>query len=91
MEGLLTTKELTFSLFNSMKGDSSPGADGFTVNYPRTVWDDLRALTTIALNSSLGNTLTSTLRLAIIKLLRKGQKDPTLPGNYMPISVLSIF
>jgi hypothetical protein len=31
------------------------------------------------------------LRLAIIKLLRKGQKDPTLPGNYRPISLLSIF
>ena len=64
-----------------MKGDSSPGIDGFTVNYIRTVWDDLKALTTTALNSSLGNTLTSSLRLAIIKLLQKGQKDPTLPGN----------
>jgi hypothetical protein len=31
------------------------------------------------------------LRLAIFKLLRKGQKNPTLPGNYRPISLLSIF
>ena len=91
MEGLLTTTELTFSLFNTMKGDSSPGVDGFTVNYLRTFWDDLMALTTHALNASLGNTLTSSVRIAIIKLLRKGQKDPTLPGNYRPISLLSIF
>ena len=91
MEGLLTTKELTYSLFNTMKADSSPGVDGFTVNYLCTFWDDLKAITTNALNSSLGNKLTSTLRLAIVKLLRKGQKDPTLPGNYRPISLLSIF
>ena len=91
MEGLVTTTELTFSLFNTMKGDSSPGVVGYTVNYLRAFWDDLMALSTHALNSSLGNTLTSSLRLAIIKLLRKGQKDPTLPGNYRPISLLSIF
>ena len=89
MEGLLTTTELTFSLFKTMKVDSSPGVDGFTVNYLRTFWDDLMALTTMALNASFGNT--TSLRLAIIKLLRKGQKDPTLPGNYRPISLLSIF
>ena len=91
MEGLLTTEELTHSLLHSMKGDSSPGVDGFTVNYLRTVLDDLKSLTTHALNSSLSNTLTSSLRLAIVKLLRKGQKDPTLPGNYRPISLLLIF
>ena len=34
--------------------------------------------------------LTSNLRTGIIRLLRKGQKDPTLTGNYRPISLLSI-
>ena len=31
------------------------------------------------------------MRKAVIKLLRKGTKDPTLTGNYRPISLLSIF
>merc|ERR1712082_550228 len=30
-------------------------------------------------------------KLAIIRLLRKGDKSPLLPGNYRPISFLSIF
>ena len=91
MEGMLTTKELTECLFKIMKGDASPGCDGFTVNHLRVFWDDLKHLTTDALNCSFGNTLTSSLRKAIVKLLRKGTKDPTLPGNYRPISLLSIF
>ena len=33
MEGLLTTEELTHALFKVMKGGTSPGIDGFTVNY----------------------------------------------------------
>ena len=74
----------------TMKGDSSPGCDGFTVNYLRFFWHDLKTITKDALNASFGNTLTSSLHLAIIKLLRKGQKDPTLPGNYRPIPILSI-
>ena len=35
-------------------------------------------------------TLTSPLKTGIIRLLRRGQKDPTLTGNYRPISLLSI-
>ena len=91
MEGMLTTEELTHCLFNVMNGTSSPGLDGFTVNYLRIFWEDLKTLTKNALNSSFGNTLTPTLKKAIIKLLRKGTKDPTIAGNYRPISLLSIF
>ena len=35
-------------------------------------------------------TLTTTLKTDILHLIRKGQKDPDLGGNYMPISPLSI-
>ena len=41
MEGLLTLKELTEALFHHMKGDSSSGIDGFTVNHLCTFWEDL--------------------------------------------------
>ena len=91
MEGMLTTEELTKCLFKSMKGASSPGIDGFTVNHLRCFWSELKTITTDALNASFGNTLTTSLRKAIVKLLRKGTKDPTLAGNYRPISLLSIF
>ena len=91
MEGILTTEELTHCLFKVMNGTSSPGLDGFTVNHLRVFWEDLKIVTTNALNSSFGNTLTPTLRKSIVKLLRKGNKDPTIAGNYRPISLLSIF
>ena len=91
MEGLLTITELTDCLFNHMKGGSSPGIDGFTVNHLRTFWHELKHITQDALNSSFGGQLTQSLRKADIKLLRKGTKDPTLTGNYRPISLLSIF
>ena len=35
MEGLPTIKELTHAVMVTMKGDSSPGCDVFTVNYLR--------------------------------------------------------
>ena len=62
MEGMLSTKELTHCLFNVMNGASSPGLDGFTVNHLRVFWDDLKTLTTNALDSSFGTTLTPTLK-----------------------------
>ena len=91
MEGLLSIEELTTALFKHMKGSSSPGIDGFTVNHLRTLWHDLGHLTKDALNSSFENKLTNTLQLAVMKLLRKGTKDPTLIGNNRPISLLSKF
>ena len=33
MEGLLRIKALTHAVMVTIKGDSSPGCDGFTVNY----------------------------------------------------------
>ena len=74
-----------------MMGSSSPGIDGFMVNHLRTLWFDMAQLTRDALNASFGNKLNNKLQLAVIKLLRKGTKDPTLIDNYLPISLLSIF
>jgi hypothetical protein len=91
LEGLLTLQELNSALFKHMKGASSPGIDGFTVNHLQTFWDDIGHITRDALNCSFGGEITTSLRLAVIKLLLKGTKDPTLKGNYRPISLLSIF
>ena len=73
-------EELHEALFKHMKGSSSPGPDGFTVNWLRQFWPEMKDLTREALNSSTTG-LTKTLRLAIIKILRKGSKDPKA-SNY---------
>ena len=52
MEGLLTLKEMKEALFIHMKGSSSPGVDGFTVNNLRAIWSDMEQLTRDALNDS---------------------------------------
>merc|ERR1711905_53946 len=91
MEGQLTDKELHYALFEHMNGASGPGVDGFTVNYLRAFWPDMKDLTRDALNASIGNNLTQILNSAIFKLLRKGDKNPLLAESYRPISLLSIF
>ena len=91
MEGDLTMDELHEALFYHMNGSSSPGMDGFTVNYLRAFWSDLKFITLEALNAIQKEGLSQTLRGAILKLLRKGEKDPLEIGNYRPISLLSIF
>jgi hypothetical protein len=48
-------------------------------------------ITRNALNDCFDNNgLTGLLKTAIVRLLRKGVKDPTIAGNYRPISLLSI-
>ena len=92
MEGPLSDVELTDTLMNSMKGASAPGIDGFTVAWLRQFWPHLRTLVRMALNEMYDESAMSNMcKLAIIRLLRKGDKSPLLPGNYRPISLLSIF
>ena len=91
MEGLLSVEEPEQYLFQNMKGSSSPGIDKFTVDHLRVFLYDSKDVTREALNCTFRSNLTSTVRIAIIRLLRKGTKDPTLKGNYRPISLLSIF
>ena len=91
LEGEISEEELKYCLFHKMKGGSAPGIDGFTVSWLRQFWFELGALTTQAINECyINGELSTTLKTAIVKLLRKGTKDPTLTTNYRPISLLSI-
>ena len=76
MEGLLTIEELTNSLFNHMKGNSSPGIDGFTVNHLRTFWHELKHITCDALNCSFGGQLSTTLKKSSNQAIKKRHKRP---------------
>ena len=92
MEGQLSDFELTDTLMNSMNGASALGIDGFTVAWLRQFWPHLRTLVRMALNEMYDKSAMSNMcKLAIIRLLRMGEKSPLLPGNYRPISLLSIF
>ena len=74
-----------------MKPNSAPGIDGLTVKFIRVFWDSLIELLRVAVNSmNKKGKITSTLCLAIIKLLLKSGKDPTNPSSYRPISLLSV-
>ena len=91
IEGDITLTELNYVLFKKMKGTSKPGIDGFTVSWLWKFWDSLKLVTSNAINECYRDgPLTSPLKTGIIRLLRKRQKDPTLTGNYRPISLLSI-
>ena len=64
----------------------------FVVIIIQTFWDPLAAIVVKAVNECKAkNKLTSTLKSAIFKLLRKGDKDPTLAAKFRPISLLSAF
>ena len=79
MEGKLNDVELKKALFEKMHGNSAPGLDGFTVNWLRTFWPELATITKNALNDCFHKGgLTGLLKTAIIRLLRKGLKDPTM-------------
>ena len=91
MEGDLTLDELTEALFIHMNPSSSPGIDGFTVAYLRVFWNSMKYVVRDTLNNIQTEELSQTLRPTIIKLLRKGDKNPHEIGNYHPISLLSIF
>ena len=91
MEGNLSDEELSKALMNDMKPNSAPGIDGFNVKFIKAFWDSLKPLLREAVNSmnSKGK-MSSTLRIAIMKLLLKSGKDPTSPGSFHPISLLSV-
>ena len=91
MEGDLTLDELTEALFKHMNPLSSPGIDGFTVAYLKVFWNSMKYVVKDMLNSIQTDRLSQTLRSAIVKLLRKGDKNPLEISSYRPISLLSIF
>ena len=91
MEGNLEDDELTKALLEDMKPNSAPGIDGFTVKFIRAFWDSLGPLLRDAVNfMNTQGKMTTTLRIAIMKLLLKSGKDPTSPGSFCRISLLSV-
>ena len=92
LEGEISKDELTTQLFKHMKAKSAPGIDGFTVAWVRKFWPDLEDVCFRAINNCYEKgQLTTMLKTAIMKLLRKGEKCKMEATNYRPISLLSVF
>ena len=63
-----------------MKPNSAPGVEGFTFKFLRLFLPYLKELITKGINQMKAKgKLTITLRTALMKLLQKGDKDPTDP------------
>ena len=92
LEGEISKAELKNQLFKHMKPTSAPGIDGFTVAWVRRFWSDLEDVCHSAINQCYEKgQLTTMLKTAIMKLLRKGEKCKMEATNYRPISLLSVF
>ena len=92
LEGKLSKAEMREQLFKHMKPASAPGQDGFTVRWVKHFWGELEDLCEASLNGCYDEMeLTTMMKIAIMKILRKGEKCPLEPGNYRPISLLSVF
>ena len=88
-EGLITTEELTRYLKRT-KNNVSPGSSGFSNEFYKFFWIDLKVFITKAINYGyeLGM-LSVTQRLGIITLIPKGDKEKTLLKNWRPLTLLN--
>lgn len=75
-----------------MKNNKSPGSDGFTVEFFKFFWRDLKDHIVLAVNHIFANReLPISQRLGIIICLPKGDKPRQLLKNWRPITLLNVF
>ena len=75
----------------SMENSKSPGNDGFTVEFYKFFWIDLKFLLYDSFqDSKYTKKLSPSQRQAVIKLLTKKDKDSRFIENWRPISLLNI-
>ena len=76
---------------NATSNNKSPGPDGFTAEFYKTFWDDLKpSFLECVLFSYEKGQLPNTQKEGIIIMLPKPQKDLLLPSNYRPITLLNV-
>lgn len=90
LEGEISLDELSQALKN-MKNEKSPGLDGFTVEFFKFFWIDLRAFILRSINYGYRNgSLSITQKQGIITCLPKPNKSRHLLKNWRPISLLNV-
>jgi hypothetical protein len=89
-EGYLTFQECLFSLTN-MKNFKSPGIDGFTVEFYKFFWNDIKIPLVKCLNESLNNGKFSvSQRQGLITCIPKEGKPKHVLKNWRPITLLNV-
>ena len=89
MEGLLSLDELTKYL-KKTKNNVSPGSSGFSNEFFKFFWIDIKFFVMNALNFGYEmGMLSVTQRLGIITLIPKGDKDKTFLKNWRPLTLLN--
>ena len=88
-KGLITVGELTKYLKKS-KNCVSPGSSGFTNEFYKFFWIDLKTFITKAVNYSYEcGMLSVTQRMGVITLIPKGDKDKNFLKNWRPLTLLN--
>ena len=86
----ITLSELGSTLYK-MRNGTSPGSDGFSVEFYKFFWSDLKHFFQAMCNESFARgALPQTLKEGIIVLLPKANKPRDLVKSYRPITLLNV-
>ena len=89
MEGILSVDELTRHI-KKTKNNVAPGSSGFSNEFFKFFWIDMKIFIANAINYSYDSgKLSITQRLGIITLIPKGDKDKTFLKNWRPLTLLN--
>ena len=73
-----------------LANNKSPGLDGFSIEFYKTFWTEIKSLFMECLDfSKLTNQLSESQYEGVITLLPKPGKDKLSPSNYRPITLLN--
>lgn len=90
LEGELSEEEI-LAVLKKMKNNKSPGSDGFTVEFFKNFYNDLKCFIRNAINEGYREgKLSITQRQGIITCLPKGDKPKQFLKNWRPITLLNV-
>ena len=90
LEGELTEKEI-INVLKKMKNNKSPGTDGFTTEFFKFFYNDIKVFIKRALNEGyINGKLSITQRQGLITCLPKGDKPKQFLKNWRPITLLNV-
>ncbi|MCG7878665.1 MAG: reverse transcriptase domain-containing protein [Candidatus Thiodiazotropha endolucinida] len=90
LEGELSEAEI-LTVLKKMKNNKSPGSDGFTIEFFKFFYNDLKVFIRKAINEGYrAGKLSITQRQGIITCLPKGDKPKQFLKNWRPITLLNV-